>query len=128
MINQHNLTSRRARFLNRLRARVVTLTRLDTAFVSAPEPRTIGSFARGRQLLAGNFLFAGHLLEHKDTDLWDLPAPNADFEQEIHGFAWLDDLASVGDVASRTLATQWLWDWIDRYYLTSRFEWNRLDY
>ena len=37
--------------------------RAATGFVSQPEPKTIGSHARGRQLLAGNFLFAGRLVE-----------------------------------------------------------------
>ncbi|MEM1350989.1 MAG: heparinase II/III family protein [Pseudomonadota bacterium] len=106
----------RVHFLNRWHAvRAGRMQARAIGFVSAPEPRTIGSFARGRQLLAGNFLFAGQLLEHKDANIWDLPAPNADFSRELNGFQWLDDLAAVGDVAARTTAQKWLWGWIDRY-------------
>ncbi len=58
--------------MNRVAARRAAWAKPATAFVSAPEPRTIGSFARGRQLAAGNFMFAGHLLERPDLEIWDL--------------------------------------------------------
>ncbi|MDW3224079.1 MAG: heparinase II/III family protein [Paracoccaceae bacterium] len=116
MSQSKNFATRKVQFLNRWHAmRAGRMRAQAVGFVSSPEPRTIGSFAKGRQLLAGNFIFAGHLLEHKDTDLWDLPAPNADYEQEIQGFAWLDDLAAVGDVPARNAAQRWLWSWIDQY-------------
>ena len=63
------------RLMNRLAARRAAHSRPATAFISRPEPRTIGSFARGRQLVAGNFLFAGHLVEAPDTPLWALDMP-----------------------------------------------------
>ena len=34
-----------------------------TGFVSQPEPRSIGLYARGKQLVAGNFQFAGEVVE-----------------------------------------------------------------
>lgn len=86
-----------------------------TAFRSQPEPRTIGLFGRGKQLIAGNFLFAGHLVEAPATLIWDIPAPDAGFAAELQGFAWLDDLAAVGDHAARSRMQGWTWDWIDRY-------------
>ena len=107
--------ARGTRLLNRFHARLSGLARPATAFTSQPEPRTIGSFARGRQLVAGNYLFAGHLVEQSSAPLWDLPAPDPAFLNEIHGFSWLDDLAAVGDQSTRTKAQEWLWLWIDRY-------------
>ena len=104
-----------SRILNRVHARVSTMARPATAFVSHPEPRTIGLYSRGKQLIAGNFLFAGSLIEDPDSSLWDLPVPNAEFARELHGFGWLDDLAAVGDAAARDRAQAWLWHWIDRY-------------
>ena len=47
--------------MNRWHALWSTRARPATGFVSQPEPRTIGSFAKGRQLVSGNFLFAGSL-------------------------------------------------------------------
>ena len=116
MSHSSSFAARKVHFLNRWHAaKAGRMKARAVGFVSSPEPRTIGSFARGRQLLAGNFLFAGHLLEQQDADIWDLPPPNADFEQELNGFAWLDDLAAVGDLAARTAAQKWLWSWIERY-------------
>ncbi|MEM1074018.1 MAG: heparinase II/III family protein [Pseudomonadota bacterium] len=116
MSHKHSFAAQKVRFLNRWHAaRAGRMKSRAMGFVSSPEPRSIGSFARGRQLLAGNFLFAGHLLEKKGAILWDLPAPNSEFELELHGFEWLDDLAAVGDASARETAQHWLWSWIERY-------------
>ena len=116
MSHNNSFAAKKVYLLNRWHAaRVGRMQARAVGFVSSPEPRTIGSFARGRQLLAGNFLFAGHLLEQKGADLWDLPAPNTDFALELNGFDWLDDLAAVGDAPARDMAQQWLWGWIERY-------------
>ncbi len=103
------------RLLNRVHARLSTRVKPATAFVGHPEPRTVGSYARGRQLTAGNLLFAGHLVEAPGAILWDITPPDDAFLEEVHGFVWLDDLASVGDAAARKTAQAWLFDWIARY-------------
>ncbi len=115
MSKPENLSARWTRLLNRVAARRAALSRPATAFLSQPEPRTIGSFARGRQLCAGNFVFAGRLVPAPETSIWDLEADDPAFADEQHGFGWLDDLAAVGDAAARTRAQDWLWDWITRY-------------
>jgi uncharacterized heparinase superfamily protein len=86
-----------------------------SGFVSSPEPRSFGLFSRGRQLIAGNYLFAGHLVEAPGTGLWDIPPPDAAFVAELQGFGWLDDLAAVGDGAARDLAQDWITGWIDQF-------------
>lgn len=108
-------SERRARWLNRFHARMSGKGARATGFVSQPEPRTIGSFARGRQLSAGNYLFAGYLVEAPGTPIWDIPMPDAVFEAEVHGFAWLDDLAAAGDLRAQQAAQAWTHDWIARY-------------
>jgi uncharacterized heparinase superfamily protein len=105
---------RSTRFLHRWHARRAAGAVPAQGFVSSPEPRTVGAYARGRQLMAGNLMFAGHLLEAPGAMIWDIPAPSAAFTEEIQGFAWLDDLAAVGDLAARELAQRWLWGWIAR--------------
>lgn len=100
--------------MNTVQARRAARARPATAFVSQPEPRTIGSFARGRQLVAGNFLFAGALVEQQGGSIWELESPGPDYEAELHGFTWLDDLAAVGDLKSMAKAQEWLFDWIAR--------------
>lgn len=101
--------------MNRWHARRAARARPPTGFVSQPEPRTIGSFARGKQLVAGNFLFAGHLVEAKDAPVWDLEPPDPAFAEALHGFGWLDDLAALGDAAARQRAQGWSFDWIARF-------------
>ena len=70
---------------------------------------------RGKQLVAGNFLFAGHLISAPKTSMWDINVPDDVCAEEQHGFAWLDDLAAVGDAPARERAQEWVWRWIDRY-------------
>lgn len=115
MSRTESLSARWVRLLNRVEARRVAWSKPATAFVSQPEPRTIGSFARGRQLIAGNFVFAGTLIEAPDTSLWDLETPDEAFRAEQHGFGWLDDLAAVGDGRARHVAQAWLGQWIKDY-------------
>ncbi|MDU9003038.1 heparinase II/III family protein [Sedimentitalea todarodis] len=115
MAAPQRFAARRDRALNRLYARLARRHERARGFVSQPEPRTIGGFVRGRQLMAGNLLFAGYLVEARGRDLWALRAPDAGFDAERHGFAWLDDLAAVGDAPARAQAQRWVWNWIARF-------------
>lgn len=103
------------RMMHRAHARLSALARPATAFTSMPEPRTIGSFAKGKQLVAGNYLFAGHLVTAPERSLWQISPPDNVYAGDLHGFAWLDDLAAVGDASARGRAQDWLWDWIGHY-------------
>jgi uncharacterized heparinase superfamily protein len=111
---QAGFSARQARALDRLHARWAGFARPATGFVSQPEPRSIGLYARGRQLVAGNFLFSGHLVEAPGLSIWDIAMPDPAFEAEVQGFAWLDDLAALGDGAARRRAQDWTWGWIAR--------------
>ncbi len=113
MSNFDRISHRGTRLLNRWYAYRARAQAAATGFVSQPEPRTIGSFARGRQLVAGNLLFAGYLVESPTTGLWEVVAPDAAFDAERHGFSWLDDLAAAGDLKARAKAQKWVWGWID---------------
>lgn len=106
--------NRLRRLLNRYHARAASRADPATAFVQQPEPRSIGRLARGRQLVAGNFLFAGHLVEAPGTSPFAIDAPDWAFLDELHGFAWLDDLAALGDADARERAQAWVHDWIAR--------------
>ena len=66
-------------------------------------------------MIAGNFLFAGYLVEAPGASIWDLDSPDPAFDEALHGFTWLDDLAAVGDLAARQLAQAWLAGWMKRY-------------
>lgn len=101
--------------MHRVHARIAARAKVPTGFSSQPEPRSIGIYARGRQLIAGNFLFAGELTEASSGSIWEINATSAMAIDELHGFAWLDDLAAVGDFKARERAQAWVSEWIDRY-------------
>ncbi len=107
--------ARRTAFLHRLQARLAGFARVSKGFASQPEPRTIGLAARGRHLIAGRFLFAGTLVEAPGASPFALTAPDPAFAAEVQGFAWLDDLAAVGDAEARARAQAWARDWIGRF-------------
>lgn len=102
-------------FMHRFHARMAARAKPPTGFVSQPEPQSIGLYARGRQLTAGNFLFAGELIEAPQVSIWDLTPENEDVVPMIHGCTWLDDLAAVGDQKARQKAQDWVYGWIARY-------------
>ncbi|WP_424942728.1 heparinase II/III family protein [Aliiroseovarius crassostreae] len=112
---ENNLSDLRTRLANRWHAWRATRAAPATGFVSQPEPRTIGAYARGKQLVAGNYLFAGHLVNAPDRSLFEITPPSREFALELHGFVWLDDLASLGDFAARQRGQAWLLEWIDQY-------------
>ncbi|MEZ5750439.1 MAG: hypothetical protein R3D60_00270 [Paracoccaceae bacterium] len=101
------------RWKNRLAARRARSAPAAGGFVSMPEPRSIGYFARGKQLAAGNFLMGGHMVETLDP--WTVEPPSHAFAAELHGFAWLDHLAAAGDRDARLAAQRWVQGWIDRF-------------
>ncbi len=105
----------RAGFADRYAAFAARRAKPAAGFVSQPEPRSIGLYARGKQLVAGNILFSGHLAEAPGAMLWEIVAPDPAFHAEAQGFSWLDDLAAFGTPAARSRAQDWTWGWIDRY-------------
>lgn len=100
--------------MHRVQARRAARSPLTTRFVQTPEPRTIGIVARGKQMIAGKFLFSGLLIEGPRRSIWDIVTENEAVIDEIQGCAWLDDLAAVGDEAARERAQTWVFDWIAR--------------
>lgn len=80
-----------------------------SGFLRQPEPKAIGNVDRGRQILDGELPVAGHLL-HGDPFAADGLPPEA--LAELHGFAWLEDLAATGTVPARHLAQERVFTWI----------------
>nr|WP_255613251.1 heparinase II/III family protein [Pseudogemmobacter faecipullorum] len=100
---------------NRYAARAARRVPGATAFIAPPEPRSIGLYARGKQILAGNLLLAGHLAEAPGVEIWDIPSADPAFIAEAQGYAWLEDLAALGTAPARRLAQDWTRSWIRRY-------------
>ena len=77
--------------------------RPDSRLPRWPEPRAIGQPGRGRRILDGTLTLAGQRLTGDPFACPDLPL---DCLIELHGFAWLDDLAAVAGGAARDLARE----------------------
>ena len=101
------------RFSDRLLLRWLAGRAQPSALVSDPEPRMVGLYARGKQMLAGNFLVAGELIESRGAV--PFTARSSAAIEELHGFSWLDHLAAVGDRQARALAQAAVQDWIARF-------------
>lgn len=99
--------------MDRLVARLLARGQGPGVLIAQPEPRGTGQFARGQQMLAGNFLMAGELVQGGDQVPFS--AKTAGAVDALHGFVWLDDLAAVGTRDARKLAQKGLSDWLDRY-------------
>lgn len=109
----------RVRVLNDLRRRIdLTLAALGPApktIVFQPEPRWIGDAEAAHALLAGRYRLAGREIVAPGVGPWRLIAPTEAFEQALHGFAWLDDLAAAATREARRAAQSWTFGWIAQY-------------
>lgn len=104
------------RVMDRVHALLARFGPPATAFVSTPEPTSLGDPARGRQLLAGNHLLDGEVISAPGVSLWEVAdRAGASDAVLLHDFRWLDDLAALSGPEARTLARDWLREWIDRY-------------
>lgn len=114
--------------LGRLNARFGGKVPQVTGFTHHPEPRSPGSFARGKQMAAGNFRIAGHLVHQPGVGIWDLdlpePEPEADRVRELHSFTWLDHLAAAGERPCRKLAQEAVATWITRFGSSDSGNWT----
>ncbi|WP_208348932.1 heparinase II/III family protein [Pseudaestuariivita rosea] len=115
MTGDSRFSTRFSRWRNRRHARRAARSRQKVELVEPPEPRTIGSYGRGRHLLSGKVMLAGYLVSAGPQNIWELRSPVQAFDDARHGFAWLDDLAAVGDTVARNVAQTWVLEWIVRF-------------
>jgi uncharacterized heparinase superfamily protein len=82
-----------------------------------------GDANRGGAIVSGVFVCAGHTLRGERPDWFA-----ADFDEaalaDLHGFSWLDDLAALGDEASRRRARDLIADWLDHADRWHRVAWS----
>lgn len=106
---------RLAAFFDRHQARRAGRAKVTTTFALPPEPRSIGLLAKGQQLIAGEFLFAGQRISDPALSIWDIASDDPAIAAQIHRCDWLDDLAALGTTQARITAQTWVFDWITRY-------------
>ena len=83
--------------------------------IATPEPWTTGDFDRGLRILSGKIVFTGHVMDIGENSIWSHKPPSPLFAAELHGFQWLDDLATYGDARAMGTAQAWILDWIDGF-------------
>ncbi|MBX6323255.1 MAG: heparinase II/III family protein [Rhodospirillaceae bacterium] len=71
-----------------------------------------GSFSRGATLLAGEFNFAGQTIRNPEP-LWAPEGASEAFLEELHGFAWLNDLVALPGEEGRRLARRLVERWVE---------------
>lgn len=108
-------TGRRRSLLGRLGARLGGAAPPAQGFAFLPDTPRLGSFARGKQMVAGNVRVLGQLFHQPGRGIWDLDLPEPRFAQELHSFGWLDDLGAAGGGPARKLAQETTHSWIARF-------------
>ncbi len=103
------------RLLRRITAILSPIPQALGGFSLLPDPYTIGDPKRGRDLTDGRFVFAGYGIEAPGESPFDLPTQGAAFEEAVHGFGWLDDLAAYATPEAQSCAQIWALDWARRF-------------
>jgi uncharacterized heparinase superfamily protein len=77
-----------------------------------PPPPWPGDPERGAAILAGRFVCAGQPIDAEKPD-WHAPQLSEIALAELHGFGYLDDLASAGSDAAQQRARSLIASWLD---------------
>jgi uncharacterized heparinase superfamily protein len=76
-------------------------------------------------LLRGRFRFHGQTVDVPDgVSVFDLPPPNAAWNEALHSFNWLPALSTAGGEPSRKLATNLIGQWVKRNTRYSEPVWS----
>ncbi len=81
-----------------------------------------GDQARGEALLASEFRFQNESVRAPSPP-WQADVGEA-WQAALHGFAWLGDLAAVGNDAAWQTARDWTADWLRRFDIYDRLAWR----
>ncbi|MEL6952505.1 MAG: heparinase II/III family protein [Pseudomonadota bacterium] len=99
---------------DRLSARIPSLIRIH-AVRSQPLAPLPGDPARARHAMGGTWIYGGAILRAGDTPPWTHPVQGEGWRDALHGFAWLDDLAALGNAEARRFAQGLVNDWAGRF-------------
>jgi len=81
---------------------------------AVPESLLSGNPQRAREIYAGFFNFAGISVETDGTSPFEVEAPSALWEADLHRFLWLRDLQAADNPIARSNAESLVQDWIAR--------------
>lgn len=85
----------------------------DRLRVVPPDPWS-GDSQRGRDMIAGVFRFAGQSIERENLS-WEPTGARPEWAAELHSFAFLRDLRSVGGDRARRMAREMVLAWMNAH-------------
>ncbi|MGH7125730.1 MAG: hypothetical protein ACREFI_15250, partial [Stellaceae bacterium] len=88
--------------------------RAPKALALSLDERWPGDPRRGEAIVEGTLRFAGETVTRADPP-WDPGLASADWQAELHGFAWLADLAAVASEGATQKARALLETWLERH-------------
>ncbi len=78
----------------------------------------------GRQLVEGKYIFAGVRFDLNVDNPWLIEIPSPEVEQNLHGFFWLNDLASLGNSKAKDRALVWVRKWFFYNSIGKKIGWD----
>ena len=82
-----------------------------------------GNHERGEGILNNTFAFQGTTIRH-EARFWGAPGVDPNWLAELHGFAWLRDLRSIGSDAARRQGRKLILDWIEANHFWHPIGWR----
>jgi uncharacterized heparinase superfamily protein len=82
-----------------------------------------GDGARGIELAAGEFRFAGEIVRNPSPP-WEAPTMRPEFMAAIHDFGWLADLLATPGGGGFYTAGEWTRDWIEQCDIWTATAWR----
>ena len=101
-------------FTDKFYAVLICKSKSNTEFILETEPRSLGKISAGRQMVEGKINLVGQVIQNTD-EVWNLKTNEKDFENKLHSFDWVDDLAALSSVEARQFAQNWLFSWMKKY-------------
>jgi uncharacterized heparinase superfamily protein len=94
--------------------RVRLMGRAPKSLALTLDERWPGDPRRGQAIIEGSYRFAGETIASPEPP-WDTGLAGPEWQAELHGFAWLADVAAVASEAAAERARTLLGAWLTRY-------------
>jgi uncharacterized heparinase superfamily protein len=80
--------------------------------LAVPRPVIPGDAIAGAALYGGTFTLGNTSADAGGKSIFEVSAPNSEWARELHGFAWIGDLAAADTVLARAYARSLVVEWV----------------
>jgi uncharacterized heparinase superfamily protein len=106
---------RSAMLIRRVASTVLPLRRMHlTRFLFAPPDLRTTDPTIAAEIYAGQFVFAGRIMDARGRSPFDLPSPSASWAETLYGFGWLRHLQAANSSLARDNARALVTDLMER--------------